>query len=246
MGVAPRCLRRARGRRPARGDRRRLRRVPARAHARGQDRVPLRAAEPQRGVSSRGRSPASPRGDRTVAGRGLPRHRQHRMAQPGRLRRWALALRRRSAHPAPRGHPLGRSHPVPRVRDRHAHLPAGLRDSRRTDGHRARQPPFRPARAVRPHVRPGPHLRRAAAGAHRGERGRCRAVRLRRLAPGSARRTRRTRPLLRAGALRSPRSRATLAHHRCREPTLGGSNPAPKTERARTLVGLHDPFFYDA
>ena len=221
--------------------------VPARAHARGQGRVPLRAVQSQRGVPGGGGPPTRPRGDRTVARRGLPRHRQHRVAQPGRLRGRPVALRRGPAHPAPRGHPLGRPHPVSRVRDRCAHLFAGLRGRRRTDRHRARQPPLRPARPVRPDVRPGPHLRRATAG---GRRGRTRAMsRCSSRTSGTAV----CRPSRTDGAATSCRCTtvAAISRSACAPPTSRTNSrrkrsSRAKTERARTLVGLHDPFFYDA
>ena len=114
-------------------------------------------------VPGRGRAPAILEVDRAAARRRLPRDREHRVAQPARVRRRPVALRRRSARAPPRGRAVGRPDPVPGVRDRRAHLSAGLHARRRPDRGRARQPPVGPARAVRPHERRRPHLRRPPA-----------------------------------------------------------------------------------
>ena len=77
----------------------------------------------------------------------------------------SVALRRRPARAAARGRAVGRPHPVSGVRDRRAHLSAGLRARRRADRGRARESPVGPARPVRPDARRGPLLRRSPAGA---------------------------------------------------------------------------------
>ena len=214
-------------RRPARGDRRVFDDDAGRTGARGQGRVPLRAAQPQRRVPGGGRAPARPRGDRTAARRGLPRHRQHRVAQPGRLRGRPVALRRGPAHPAARGHrrgttasriPCSRSAPTSISRTaRVADGPTAIVPGSHRSGRLA---PF--DRMYDPDLtydgRP-PVLIEADAGDvalfvsdawHRGlpaDRGWAR-------------------PLLLAGALRPPRHRATDAHDRSGEPPLARSDRA--------------------
>ena len=110
----------------ARGDRRDLRRDGARARTRRQGRVPLRDVQPRRRLPGRGDASRDPARRRAAARRGLPRHREHRVAQPARVSRRRLALRRGSARAPAGGRAVGRSHPVPGVRRGHARLSAGL------------------------------------------------------------------------------------------------------------------------
>ena len=131
----------------------------------------------------RGRAPADPRGDRAAARRGLPRDREHRVAQSAGVQGRPVALRRRApraaARRASRGTTASRT---PCSRSPRTCMLRGLRRGRRADHGRARQPPLRAARAVR--RRPTrPQLRRPTAGARHRRRRRRRAVRLGRVAP---------------------------------------------------------------
>ena len=83
-------------------------------------------------------------------------------------------------------------------------------------------------------------------GPPRGDGGRRRPLRLRRLAPRLAGRTGRTGPVLPAVPLRPARHRPTPAHHGRGQPGLArrGDRRAA-TPRERALIGLHEPFFYD-
>ena len=175
-----------------------------------------------------GRPPADPRGDRAAARRGLPRDRQHRLAEPARVRRRPVALRRRPARAAARRRALGRPDSVPGVRDRRASLPARLPARERADRRDSRQPPLGPAGAVRPHERRAARVRRPPRGAAGRARGRRRALRLRRVAPRLARQGGRQRPALPAGALRAPRPRPAHPHDRRGEPPLAGGRRADR------------------
>ena len=123
-----------------------------------------RSAACQRAIA---RSP-HPRGHRAAARRRLPRDRQHRVEEPARLQGRSVALRRGPARSPPRGRRVGRPHPVPGLRGRRAHHARRLPARRRPDRGHPRQPPLGTARAVRSHVRRGPHLRRSAAARVRG------------------------------------------------------------------------------
>ena len=111
--------------------------------------VPVSDAQPLPDRPGRGRPPVDPRGHRAAPGRRLPRHRQHGVAEPARLRRRAVALRRRTARPPTRGRAVGRPDPVPRLRRRRARHAQDCHSSRRPDGRRAGQPPVGPVGAVR-------------------------------------------------------------------------------------------------
>ena len=217
---------------------------------RGRDRDEFRYEMLNRSAAcqARGRPPADPRGHRAAARRRLPRDRQHRVAQPARVRRRAVALRRRAARArGPRTSPWDDRIPYP-VFAIGAHIL--LRDCTLADGPTAvvpGQPPLRPARAVRPARRSRPHLRRPPAGARsRRRRATCRCscrTSWHRGTPATGGAGR----LLPAGALRPARHRAAHPHR----PTRSTSSQPEAIDarrhrpRARALVGLHDPFFYD-
>ena len=151
--------------------------------------------------------------DRAAARRGLPRHREHGVAQPARLRRRSVALRRGPAHPAPprasRGTTASRircSRSARTSTSRTARSPTVRRRSCPGSHRSGRLAPF--DRMYDPDLtydgRP-PVLIEASAGDvalfvsdvwHRG----------------TARDRRGTRPLLHAGALRPPRPRAAIPH----------------------------------
>ena len=86
-----------------------------------------------------------------LLGRGLPRHRQHLLAQQGRRgaspRRWRLAHRRRAASAEAAWDDMAGADALSGVRRRRAHLPGRLPHRMRPDGGDSRQPQERPAAA---------------------------------------------------------------------------------------------------
>ena len=214
--------------------------------ARCPQRIPLRHAQPLRAVAEGHRHRGHPGRDRAAAGRGLPRHRQHRLAQrarpPGRRLGISTPARMCRAPRACRG-------PTPSpIRC----SPSACTSSWRTARWRRARPRCCRARTVPaacpPKDRRGdldltfedklPVLLPAKAGDailfvsdvwHRGTPAQ----------PGS-------RPLLPADATMAA---ATWPSASSRQPRVNHLSPAAiaraETERERTLIGLHEPFFYD-
>ena len=190
--------------------------------------------------------PADPRGDRAAARRRLPRDRQHRVAQPARVPGRLLALRRRAAHPAARGRAVGRPHPVSRC----------SRSARTSSCRTARSPTVRPRSCPAAIARAGSRrstgctTRTSPTTAARPRSSKARPVTCRCSCP-----TRGTAGCRRKAGTVATSSRCTTPAATSRNasaPPTSRTSSAPKRSRGPTptgrasLVGLHDPFFYDA
>ncbi len=211
------------------------------------DRDEFRYEMVNRGAAESGgdRPRAHPRSHRAVARRRLPRDREHGVAQLPRLRRWSVALRRRTARSPPRRRRLGRSHPVSGVRDRRAH-PAC-----RTAPCRAGRRPWCPAATA-------PDGSRRSTGSPTpispttGGRPSC-SPRMRATwrcsCPTCGTGARRLTAATAGTSCRSHYGRRDIAQRIRTTDQVNQLSPEAieraQTQRQRDLVGLHDPYFYD-
>ena len=157
----------------------------------------------------------------------------------------ARGIATRAPRPTSRGRAVGRPHPVPGVRHRRAHHAAGLSARERAHRRRARKSSLRTPCSRVSSRRSRAVLRRALAGAPHGRRRRRLPVRLRHVASGNARPPRAAGPPLPAGALRPARHRPAAPTDHRGQPADPEATARAVTPRQRSLVGLHDPYFYD-